>query len=128
MIGWSISKRMKKKLVCDALMMALFKQKFPAGVIMHTDRGSQYCSTQCKSIIKTYKRIGSTSRKGNCWDNAISESFFHTLKVELIHENHYKTREEARQSIFQYLEVYYNQERRLHVLTEIEELVSVETR
>jgi len=110
-IGWSMSKRMKKKLVCDALMMALFKQKFPTGVIMHTDRGSQYCSTQYKNIIKTYKLIGSMSRKGNCWDNAISESFFHTLKVELIHENYYKTREEARQSIFQYIEVYYNQER-----------------
>jgi len=110
-IGWSMSKRMKKKLVCDALMMALFKRKFPVGVIIHSDRGSQYCSDKYRRIIKDYQLIGSMSRRGNCWDNAISESFFHTLKVELVHENHYKTREEARLSIFQYIESYYNQKR-----------------
>lgn len=112
-IGWSINKRMKKKLVCDALMMALFKRKFPKNVIVHSDRGSQYCSNQYRKIIKNYKLIGSMSRKGNCWDNAIAESFFHTLKVELVQENYYKTRAIARQSIFQYIECYYNQ-KRLH--------------
>lgn len=112
-IGWSMNKRMTKALVCDALMMALFKRKFPKGVIMHTDRGSQYCSKRYRKLINTYKLIGSMSRRGNCWDNAISESFFHTLKVELIHEQHYYSRESARQSIFEYIEVYYNQ-KRLH--------------
>ena len=110
-IGWSMSKRMKKALVCDALMMALFKRKFPKNVIVHSDRGSQYCSIKYQNILKDYRLIGSMSRKGNCWDNAIAESFFHTLKVELIHECVYRTGEQARQSIFQYLEVYYNKNR-----------------
>lgn len=112
-IGWSMDKTMKKRLVCDALMMALFKRKFPKRVIVHSDRGSQYCSNSYKKIIKNYGLIGSMSRKGNCWDNAIAESFFHTLKVELIHENHYRSREMAKQSVFQYIECYYNQ-KRLH--------------
>jgi putative transposase len=110
-IGWSMSKRMKKALVCDALIMALFKRKFPKNVIVHSDRGSQYCSNKYQKILKDYRLMGSMSRKGNCWDNAIAESFFHTLKVELIHECVYKTRIEARQSIFQYLEGYYNKNR-----------------
>lgn len=110
-IGWSMSKRMKKTLVCDALMMALFKRKFPKDVIVHSDRGSQYCSIKYQKIIRDFRLIGSMSRKANCWDNAIVESFFHTLKVELIHECVYKTREQARQSIFQYLEGYYNSKR-----------------
>lgn len=97
-----------KDLVCDALMMALFKRKFPQGMIVHSDRGSQYCSRKYKKIIKNNRLIGSMSRKGNCWGNAIAESFFHTLKVELTHNNHYSTRNEARQSIFQYIERYYN--------------------
>ena len=110
-IGWSMSKRMKKSLVCDALMMALFKRKFPKHVIVHSDRGSQYCSSKYQTILKDYRLIGSMSRKGNCWDNAIAESFFHTLKVELIHQCIYTNREQARQSMFQYLEVYYNKNR-----------------
>jgi putative transposase len=112
-IGWAMSDRMKKQLVCDALLMALFKRKFPKAVIVHSDRGSQYCSEQYRNIIASNQLIGSMSRKGNCWDNAITESFFHTLKVELIHENCYKIREDARCSIFQYIEGYYNK-KRLH--------------
>lgn len=107
-IGWSMSKRMKKQLVCDALMMALFKRKFPKGVIIHSDRGSQYCSKKYRNILKNNELIGSMSRKGNCWDNAIAESFFHTLKVELIHVENFETRNAARQSVFQYIEGYYN--------------------
>lgn len=107
-IGWSMSRRMKKQLVCDALLMALFKRKFPKNVIVHSDRGSQYCSKKYRSILKNNCLIGSMSRKGNCWDNAIAESFFHTLKVELIHVEKFETRHEARQSIFQYIEGYYN--------------------
>lgn len=85
-IGWSMSRRMKKVLVCDALMIALFKRKFPRNVIVYSDRGSQYCSIKYQNILKDYRLIGSMSRKGNGWDNAIAESFFHTLKVELIHQ------------------------------------------
>ena len=110
-IGWSMSKRMTKQLVCDALLMALFNQKFPQAIIVHSDRGSQYCSKKYRNIIKNNKLIGSMSRRGNCWDNAISESFFHTLKVELVHQQKYKTRTQARQSIFQYIEGYYNRKR-----------------
>lgn len=110
-IGWSMSKSMKKDLVCNALLMALFKRKFPKNVIMHTDRGSQYCSNKYRAIIKNNKLTGSMSRKGNCWDNSIAESFFHTLKTELIHVNRYLTRTDARQSIFLYIEGYYNQKR-----------------
>lgn len=112
-IGWAMNKRMKKALVCDALMMALKSQDFPKGVIMHTDRGSQYCSKQYRKIIATHKLIGSMSRKGNCWDNAIAESFFHSLKVELIYQQVYKTRDMAKQSVFHYIETYYNR-KRLH--------------
>jgi len=112
-IGWSMSPRMQGKLVCDALKMALLKRNFPSSVTVHSDRGSQYCSHDYKNIIKQYKLIGSMSRRGNCWDNAVSESFFHTLKVELVHELCYETREKARQSIFNYIECYYNQ-KRLH--------------
>ena len=110
-IGWSMNKRMTKQLVCDALIMALFKRKFPKNIIVHTDRGSQYCSNKYRTIIKNNKLIGSMSRKGNCWDNAISESFFHTLKVELVHQQKYLTRQEAKSSIFQYIEGYYNPKR-----------------
>jgi len=110
-IGWSMNKRMTKQLVCDALIMALFKRKFPKNIIVHTDRGSQYCSNKYRKIIKNNKLIGSMSRKGNCWDNAISESFFHTLKVELVHQQKYLTRQEAKSSIFQYIEGYYNPKR-----------------
>lgn len=110
-IGWAMAKRMKTALVCDALMMALIQQGFPKGVIVHSDRGSQYCSKRYQKIITRYQLIGSMSRKGNCWDNAIAESFFHTLKVELIHQQVYNTRTMARQCIFQYIESYYNRNR-----------------
>lgn len=106
-----MNKRMKKNLVCDALSMALFRRKFPKGVIVHSDRGSQYCSLQYQQLIKQYQLIGSMSRKGNCWDNAIAESFFHTLKVELIHNYSYQTRGQAKLSVFQYIEGYFNQQR-----------------
>ena len=106
-----MDKIMNKELVCNALLMALFNRKFPKNVIMHTDRGSQHCSQKYRNIIKSNKLIGSMSRRGNCWDNAIAESFFHTLKVELVHQEIYKTRDEARTSIFQYIETFYNRKR-----------------
>ena len=110
-IGWSMDKTMNQNLVCDALLMALFKRKLPVEVVVHSDRGSQYCSNKYRKLIADYKLIGSMSRRGNCWDNAIAESFFHTLKVELVHQCRYKTREIAKQSIFYYMEGYYNRKR-----------------
>jgi len=111
-IGWAMDKRMKTSLVCDALTMALCRRSKPKNVIIHSDRGSQYCSNQYRKLIEKYALIGSMSRKGNCWDNAISESFFHTLKVELVHQQQYTTRIVAKQSLFQYIEGYYNRKRR----------------
>jgi len=76
-VGWSMSSRMTSTLVCDALKMALFRRSMPKGVVVHSDRGSHYCSY----IIEKYELKLSMSRKGNCWDNAVAESFFHSLKV-----------------------------------------------
>jgi putative transposase len=111
-IGWSIKPTMSRDLVCDALMMALWRRGFPRGVLFHSDRGSQYCSCDYQKMLKYYGFTCSMSRKGNCWDNSVAESFFHSLKTELIYTERYKTRENARESIFQYIEVYYNRVRR----------------
>jgi putative transposase len=118
-IGWSMQSTMSCQLVCDALIMALYRRGFPKQVMFHSDRGSQYCSRAYQKILKQYEMICSMSRKGNCWDNAIAESFFHTIKVELTHTERYKTRELAKQSIFHYIEVYYNRSRRHSALGSI---------
>lgn len=110
-IGWAMGKYINQRLVTDALSMALFKRKFPKGVIVHSDRGSQYCSYSYRNLIDDNSLIGSMSRKGNCWDNSVAESFFHTLKVELVKELSYQNRDEAKQSIFEYIEGYYNRKR-----------------
>jgi transposase InsO family protein len=111
-IGWAMDKRMKTALVCDALMMALQNKSYPKHVIVHSDRGSQYCSKRYRQLIENHQLFGSMSRKGNCWDNAIAESFFHTLKVELVHQQRYTNRLAAKQSLFRYIESYYNRKRR----------------
>jgi len=80
-------------------------------LVWHTDRGSQYASDSHRAILKEHSIIQSMSRKGNCWDNAVSESFFHTLKTEMVHHTLFKTRNEATQAIFEYIEVFYNRER-----------------
>lgn len=107
-VGWSMYSRMKATLVNDALLMAIWKRKPAKGLISHTDRGSQYASNSHRSLLKIHGIKQSMSRKGDCWDNAVAESFFHTLKVELVHHEKFKTREEAKQKIFQYIEAYYN--------------------
>jgi len=111
-IGWSIQSTMSRQLVCDALMMALWRRRFPRGILFHSDRGSQYCSNDYQKMLKSFGFICSMSRKSNCWDNAVAESFFHSIKTELIYTERYATREIAKQSIFQYIEVYYNRVRR----------------
>ena len=110
-IGWSMSDHMKAELVNNALLMAICIRKPKAGLLWHTDRGSQYASNSHREILQKYGIQQSMSRKGNCWDNAVSESFFHTIKTELIHQVKFKTREEAKQSIFEFIEVFYNRKR-----------------
>lgn len=111
-IGWSMDTRMTADLVCDALRMALFRRGFPKDVIFHSDRGSQYCSKDYQGLIDQHQLKSSMSRKGNCWDNACAESFFHSLKVEALKYEPLKDRESMRQSIFEYIEVDYNRTRR----------------
>jgi transposase InsO family protein len=111
-IGWSLSNRMTRQLVSDALTMALWRRGFPKGVLVHSDRGSQYCSQEYQQLLNDHQLICSMSRKGNCWDNAVAESFFHTLKVEVIRDERFKTREQLTQTVFEYIEVDYNRNRR----------------
>ena len=111
-VGWSMSNRINQAIVCDALTMALWRRHFPKHVIVHSDRGSQYCSKRYQQILKDNKLMCSMSGKGNCYDNAVAESFFHSLKVECIHGERFKTREDAQQTIFEYIEIYYNKVRR----------------
>ena len=111
-VGWAMDNRMTSALVNDALLMALWRRKPPPGLIWHTDRGSQYASKNHRRILKQHAIAQSMSRKGNCWDNAVAESFFHTLKTELVYNEKFTTREQAKQAIFEYIEVFYNRKRR----------------
>ena len=103
---------MTQQLVIDALTMALKNGKPGSGLSHHSDQGVQYASQAFQALLTAAGIQGSMSRKGNCWDNAVAESFFHTLKVELVHPRHYHTRQEARAEIFEYIEVFYNRQRR----------------
>ena len=107
-VGWSMSNNMKAELVNNALLMAIFSRKPAKGLIWHTDRGSQYVADSHLKIIQQHGIIQSMSRKGNCWDNAVAESFFATIKNELIYQQKFNTREEAKHAIFEYIEVFYN--------------------
>ena len=106
-VGWSMADHMKTSLVNDALQMVIQQRKLPRGLLWHTDRGSQYASKEHRDLLVQHGIRQSMSRKGNCWDNAVSESFFHTLKTELTYHHRYSTREQARASIFEYI-VFYN--------------------
>lgn len=112
-IGWQLDKRMSSELVEKALKNALLDRRVDKGIIFHSDQGIQYASENFRKILKDHGFIQSMSRKGNCYDNAITETFFHTLKTELIRRTKYRTREEARRSIFEYIEIFYNR-KRLH--------------
>ena len=111
-VGWSMNSRMTADLVCDALTMALFRRGRPKNVIVHSDRGSQYCSYAYRGLIEKHHLTLSMSRKGNCWDNACAESFFHSLKVEAIYGEPVMERETMRQTVFEYIEIDYNRTRR----------------
>ena len=112
-VGWQLDKSLSSDLVERALSNVLLSRKIKQGIIFHSDQGIQYTSENFRRLLKANGFIQSMSRKGNCWDNAITETFFHTLKTELINRVKYKTREEARVSIFEYIEIFYNR-RRLH--------------
>ncbi|MDF1685103.1 MAG: IS3 family transposase [Legionellaceae bacterium] len=110
-VGWSMGKRMTVALVNDALLMALWNRKPKRGLLWHTDRGSQYASDSHRMILQAHGVTQSMSRKADCWDNAVAESFFHTLKTESTHHMRFKTRDEAKHCIFEYIEVFYNRKR-----------------
>jgi len=112
-VGWSMSSRMKAQLVCDALRMAIWQRKPKAGLVHHSDRGSQYASKAFRKLLKSHSFQGSMSRKGNCWDNAVAESFFGSLKQERVQWRSYQTRYEAQQDVLDYITMFYNS-RRLH--------------
>jgi len=111
-IGWAIKDRMSTDLVSDALRMAWFRRRPPPGVVHHSDRGSQYASTAFQGLLREYSMTCSMSRKGDCWDNAPTESFFNSLKNERVHGQRYLTKEQAKTDLFEYIEVFYNRRRR----------------
>lgn len=106
-VGWAMDRRMKTKLVLDALAMAYFQRKPPEGLLHHSDRGSQYASFEYQNRLKSYGMISSMSRKGNCWDNAPTERFFRSLKSERLTGFRFITRQEANTEILDYI-TYYN--------------------
>lgn len=124
-IGWAMDKRMTAELVCNALQMAIRQRKRPPNVIVHSDRGSQYCSQAYRDLLEKHRLIGSMSAKGNCYDNACAESFFHSLKVEAIHVERFVTRDQLTQTVFTYIEVDYNRQH-LHAANDFQSPVAFE--
>ena len=111
-IGWSMKATMAKEIVLDALMMAVWRRNPIKDVIIHSDQGSQYGSDEWQRFCSSNNLVPSMSRRGNCYDNAVVESFFSSLKKEKIRRHIFKTREEAKAEIFDYIEVFYNRARR----------------
>ena len=110
-VGWSMGTRMKAQLVCDALTMAMWQRKPKAGLIVHSDQGVQYASHQYRRILRLHGFVGSMSKKGCCWDNAVAESFFGSLKQERVHWRNYQTRYDAQQDVMNYITMWYNSNR-----------------
>jgi len=111
-VGWSMGDRMTEELVMDALTAAYWRRKPSETVYLHSDQGSQYSSRSFRKLLNTLDVKPSMSRRGNCWDNAVAESFFSNLKKEKIRRIKYKTRDDARQAMFHYIEMFYNPKRR----------------
>lgn len=110
-VGWSMKPTLAKEIVIDALLMAVWRRKPKAKVLVHSDQGSQYGSDEWYLFCREHNLMPSMSRKGNCWDNAVAESFFSSLKKESIKKRIYKTRDLARADIFDYIEMFYNKTR-----------------
>lgn len=111
-VGWSMSNRNNTELVSDALTMAFWRRKMYQDVIVHSDQGSTYASAYYRTLIRDHGGKCSMSRKGDCYDNAVAESFFSSIKTELVDHEDYRTREQARKSLFEYIELFYNRRRR----------------
>jgi len=111
-VGWAVSDRLKKELVVHSLRNAMIQRNPDQGLIIHSDRGSQYASEKVRTMINNAGYVQSMSGRGNCYDNAMMESFFHSLKSEHIHFQKYKTREEVKSDLFEHIELFYNRERR----------------
>ncbi len=110
-IGWAMDSRIKASLVTEALLMAYWRRKPGKGLIHHSDRGSQYAGNDYQKLLNAYGMICSMSRKGDCWDNAVAESFFHSLKTEWTSEIIYRTRSDGRSDVIRYIEMFYNSNR-----------------
>jgi len=110
-VGWSMGSRMKAQLVCDAITMAIWQRHPGKGLIVHSDQGVQYASHQYRQLLKNNGFVGSMSKKGCCWDNAVAESFFGSLKQERIHWRNYETRYAAQQDVMNYITMWYNSNR-----------------
>ena len=122
-IGWSMGERLTSELAQRALMNAISQRHIEDGLLLHSDRGKEYYANEYQALLKSYNMVCSMSRKGNCYDNAVVESFFHSLKVELVHHMDYRKRNEARTSLFEYIELFYNRQRKhsyLNYLSPIE--------
>jgi transposase InsO family protein len=111
-VGFALSERIDLKLALDALKMALKQRQPQLGLLHHSDRGSQYASYQYRQMLDKHAMVCSMSRLADCWDNAVAESFFATLKVELVYPSQWRTRAEARSAIFEYIELFYNRSRK----------------
>jgi putative transposase len=111
-VGYAMEDKITKELVVKAMNMAIRKEKLKPGLIFHSDRGSQYCSNEYKELLKSNHIRQSMSRKGNPYDNACAENFFSCLKCECTNFYYFRNRDEAKQAIFEYIEVYYNRQRR----------------
>ena len=111
-VGWAMNDHLRAELCLDALEMAVARRCPPSGLLHHSDRGVQYASEAYRSFLERHDLVASMSRTGNCYDNALMESFFGTFKTELVYLEDYATREQARRSIFEYVEVFYNRQRR----------------
>lgn len=110
-VGYAMGKRITKNLVSQSLFRAVSVKRPPAGLIHHSDRGSQYCSNEYRKLLQQFGMEASMSGKGNCYDNAPMESFWGILKNELVYHRHYKTRAEAKREITEYIEIFYNRQR-----------------
>lgn len=118
-VGWSLKERLTADLVTDALTMGWFRRRPAPGLLHHSDRGVQYASQAFQAKLAEYHMRCSMSRKGNCWDNAPTESFFNSLKNERIHGSRYRTRSDAKADVFEYIEMFYNRVRRHSTLGQI---------
>jgi putative transposase len=122
-VGWAMGNWRDEQLVTDALMMAVVRRRPHPGLLHHSDRGSQYTSQGYLALLRSYDVEVSMSKKADCYDNALMESFFGTVKEECVYRHTFRTRSEARQTIFEYLEVFYNRTRRHSALGQVSPLI-----